>query len=324
MPPVPLVRVVRSGVEESVHLGSVAVAGTDGRLVALAGEPHRVAFARSSMKPLQAAVSLQLAGESLTDGEVAIMCASHNGESVHVDAVRALLRRGGLEEDALRCPPALPTIPEDARAVAGPARVLHNCSGKHAGMLLACVRRGFALGSYREPDHPLQEAVVDAVRVVAGAEPSGIGVDGCGVPVHALTLAQLATLYARLGRPDERGERAGAIARAAGSMRAEPYLVGGRDRMCTAVMEHVPGIIVKVGAEGLVCAALVGQGLGVAVKAEDGAGRAQAPALLRALGALGALEEGTVQDLAPFVRPPVRGGDGEVGHLVAEFDLVTP
>ncbi|MGH2724241.1 MAG: asparaginase [Actinomycetota bacterium] len=321
-PPVPLVRVVRSGFEESVHWGSVAVADADGSLVASAGEPGRVAFARSSMKPLQAAVSLHLAGESPSEREVAIMCASHNGEPVHVEAVEALLSRGGLEADALRCPPALPADPEDARRVPGPAPALHNCSGKHAGMLLACVRRGLEVETYPDPRHPLQAAVLGAVRTAAGADPRAVGVDGCGVPVHALTLTELATIYARLARPDRLGELAATTARATGAMLAEPYLVGGRDRVCTAVMEDVPGVLVKVGAEGLVCAALWEQGLGIAVKAEDGAARAQAPAVLRVLRLLGALGHQAEGALAGFVRPPALGGGRPVGRLEADFDLV--
>jgi L-asparaginase II len=313
MQPVPLVRVIRSGVEESIHYGSVAVADADGRVVASAGDVGRVAFARSSMKPLQASVSLELAGEEVTDREAAVMCASHNGEPVHLQAVGSLLDRAGLGLEALQTPPSRPLDPEAARLVPEPRPELHNCSGKHAGMLLACVRRGFDPGTYLEPDHPLQEAVLEAVRRAAGRDPVSIGVDGCGVPVHALPLASMAMLYARLAT----GRVSGADGTLA-AMRAEPYLVAGRDRVCTAVMVSAPGVAVKTGAEGMMCAALPDRGLGLALKVEDGAARAADPAVVHALASLGAVDP---EAIPRFRRPPVLGGGRPVGHLEAIFTL---
>jgi L-asparaginase II len=313
MPPVPLVRVIRSGVEESVHYGSVAVADADGRVVSSAGDVGRVAFARSSMKPLQAAVSLELAREEVTDREAAVMCASHNGEPVHLRAVGAILERAGLGLEALQTPPARPLDPEAAALVPEPRPELHNCSGKHAGMLLACVRGGFDPRSYLELDHPLQESVLEAVRRAAGRDPVSIGVDGCGVPVHALPLVAMATLYARLGT----GGVAGAN-RVLAAMRAEPYLVAGRDRVCTAVMESAQWVAVKTGAEGMMCAALPDRGLGLALKVEDGAARAADPAVVHALARLGAVDP---EAIPRFSRPPVLGGGRAVGHLEAIFTL---
>ena len=295
-----------------MHLGSVAVADADGKLIASTGDPERVSFARSSMKPLQASVSLTFIEDELPDPEVAVMCASHNGESVHLDAVRSLLRRAGLDVDALRCPPMRPLDEESALAVPEPRPEYHNCSGKHAGMLLACVRGGFPTDSYLDPEHPLQQAVLSTVTAAAGEEPSAIGVDGCGVPVHALPLGAMATVFARLV--------SGAVERAdvaVAAMRSAPYLVGGRDRVCTAVME-VADVIVKVGAEGLVCAGLRGEGLGVAIKIEDGNPRALDPAILHALRLLGVTDD---PSLERFARPPVLGGGRPVGNLLPVFDL---
>ncbi|MDQ4005064.1 MAG: asparaginase [Actinomycetota bacterium] len=302
---------------ESVHLGSVAVVDQDGRLVASLGDPRRATFARSSMKPLQAAVSLTLAAEDLTEEQVAVMSASHNGEPVHLDAVSAILDRAGLGWDALRTPPDLPLDEEAARAVAGPRPELHNCSGKHAGMLLACVRRGYDIDGYQRPDHPLQESVLQSVRELAG-EPEAVGVDGCGVPVHALSLISLAGLYAGLtaGRVD-------GAHRAVRAMRAKPYLVAGRGRVCTAVMERFPGVIVKVGAEGLICAAAVERRLGIAIKIEDGSVRPLAPAILRVLRLLGLLEAEPQEELEEFAHPVVLGGGHPVGELRADFELAS-
>jgi L-asparaginase II len=317
VPPVPLVRVIRSGIEESVHPGSVAVADANGSLVAWAGDPERMTFARSAMKPLQAAVSVTLSEEpDLSDREVAVMCGSHNGELVHLRAVRSILERAGLATEALRCPPAWPLDAEEARGAPEPRREYHNCSGKHAGMLLASSRRGFPMSTYPRPDHPLQRAVGDAVATAAGRPADGEGVDGCGVPVHLLPLSALAVMYAALLAGD-RVAGSDVVVRA---MVAEPYLVAGRDRVCTAIMRSAPGVIVKVGAEGLMCAAIPSAGLGVAVRVDDGSARAGPPAIVRVLGLLGAVDVGH-PEVAPFARPPVLGGGERVGELVADFDL---
>jgi L-asparaginase II len=311
--------VIRSGIEESVHVGSVAVTDADGTLMAHAGDPGRITFARSAMKPLQAAVSLTLAGaRELSAAEVAVMCGSHNGEPVHIRSVSSILDRAGVTTAALRCPPARPLDTEEARRLPEPRPELHNCSGKHAGMLLASVRRDFPLDSYTEPDHPLQRAVLDAVRQTARRPPEAIGVDGCGVPVHALPLSALATIYSTLTID---GLVVG-VDSVLAAMRAEPYLVAGRGRVCTAIMQAAPDVVVKVGAEGLMCAAVVSTGVGVAVRVDDGGTRAGPPAILRALGLLGAVDVDTPK-LAAFARPPVMGGGERVGELVADFDLHT-
>jgi L-asparaginase II len=318
VPPVPLVRAVRSGFEESVHWGSVAAADHEGRLVAGVGDPEREVFARSSMKPLQAAVSLTLAGEELPDEEVAVMCASHNGEPVHVDAVGRILGLAGLDWGALRCPPDRPLDPD--HQVVAPESRFHNCSGKHAGMLLASERQRYDLPTYRNPAHPLQQEVLRAVRTVGG-EPRAVGVDGCGVPVHALSLQEMAILYARLASGRGLGDLAVAGARAVAAMGAAPYLVAGKDRVCTAVMEATSGVIVKVGAEGLVCAGVAASGIGVAIKAEDGSARVQAPAMVHALAELGALEGIDPAKLERHARPTLLGGGAPVGHLEPVFRL---
>jgi L-asparaginase II len=244
------------------------------------------------------------------------MCGSHNGELVHLRAVRSILERAGLTTEALQCPLAWPLDANEARQVHEPRPEYHNCSGKHAGMLLACSRRGFPMTTYPRPDHPLQGAVRDAVGAAAGRPPEGEGVDGCGVPVHLLPLSSLARMYAALMVGD-RVAGSDVVVRA---MRAEPYLVAGRDRVCTAIMESAPGVIVKVGAEGLMCAAVPSAGLGVAVRVEDGSMRAGPPAIVRALALLGAVDVGHPA-LAPFVRPHVVGGGERVGELVSDFDL---
>ncbi|MFM7718018.1 MAG: asparaginase, partial [Actinomycetota bacterium] len=201
---VPLVRVIRSGLVESVHAGSVVVADADGRLLAVAGDPDRVAYTRSCAKPLQAAVSLRAIGDDLPEDLLALACGSHNGEPAHVRGVRAILRRAGLPVGALRCPADRPSRGVDAAKVARPSPAFHNCSGKHAAMLLASVRSGWDPATYLAPGHPLQRAVLRAVRAATDEDPH-VGVDGCGVPVHGLPLRAIATLFARLSVPERLG-----------------------------------------------------------------------------------------------------------------------
>ena len=158
------------------------------------------------MKPLQAAVSLKAIVEPMPDREVAVMCASHNGEPVHVGAVQAVLKRAGLGADALRNPAGWPLDPEAMAASHHPHRLLQNCSGKHAGMLLACVRAGWDPRPISGPGHPLQRRVRRAVLAATGLDDVEMGVDGCGVPVHGMPLRSMATLFARLSAPERLGE----------------------------------------------------------------------------------------------------------------------
>ncbi len=322
---VPLVRVVRSDVEESVHLGHVAVCDADGRLVAYAGDPDRFLYGRSCTKPLQGAVSLRVVGDlSLRDVEVAVMCGSHTGEPVHLRAIRALLARAGLDASNLRTPEAYPGDPDAHARARERTRIAHNCSGKHAGMLVACVRAGWDLPGYRLRSHPLQRRVSTAVRRATGVEDLAIGIDGCGVPVHGVPLRAMATLFARLSRPERMGELEPHARRAVTAMLAEPYLVGGRNRTDTDLMTATGDVLAKEGAEALSCAGVLPSGLGVAVKIEDGGYRAASPALIHALRRIDALTDVQTEALGAHARPPVLGGGRPVGAMTPTFDLVRP
>lgn len=325
MPAAPLARVVRSGLEESVHLGHVAVCDARGRLLAWAGDANQVVYVRSCMKPVQGAVSLLGIGlgEELPDELVAIACASHDGTTAHVRAVRALLRRAGLGEDALRTPADRPLDAAAAARVRTPAPVFHNCSGKHAAMLFACARRGWSTEAYRVPTHPLQRRVLAAVRLLSGVEPH-VGVDGCGVPTHAMPLQAVATMFARLSAPATHGDLAPAVARALSGMRAVPFYVGGRTRDDTMVMTHVPDVVMKEGAEALDCAVHLGEGIGIAVKVADGGYRAAGPATIEVLTQLGMVPSPARRHLAANARPVVTGGGRPVGHVEAVVRLRGP
>ena len=315
MPAEPLARVLRSGLEEAVHLGHVAVCDARGRLLAWSGDPATVTFIRSCAKPVQAAVSLAAIGDlALTDREVAIMCASHDGTPAHLRQVRSLLRRAAVGDEALRTPAARPLDPDAAARVRTPAPVFHNCSGKHAGMLLACSRAGWRHATYPSRAHPLQRRVLDAMRGLSGEEPV-LGVDGCGLPVHGMPLRAIATVFARLGDPDAQGALAPHVDRAMRAMRAEPALVGGDRRDDTLVMRAAPGIVMKEGAEAIDCAVALEPGIGVAVKVADGGFRAAGPATVAVLAELGLVSPSARRRLRPVERPAVRGGGARVGEV---------
>lgn len=314
--PAELVHVVRNGLVESVHTGDVAVCDPDGRLRAFAGDPDRLLFGRSCEKPLQGAVSFFAMDEpDLSDDEVAVMCASHSGEAVHVAAVRRLLRRGPVPVAALR-------TPRDRATKGARARIWDGCSGNHAGLLVAAAHRGWDLATYRAPTHPLQRRVLRAVTASTDVERPRIGVDGCGIPVHGVPLRAMATMFARLGSPDRLGRLASATQRIVRGMLAAPHLVGGTGRLDTDVMTAgAGGVIAKEGAEGLVCATSLPQGLGIALKVTDGNWRRLAPAFVEVLRALEVLPAPAFDGLARHERLPVLGGEEPQGRVEAVVRL---
>jgi len=314
--PAELVRVVRNGLVESEHTGDVAVCDADGRLRAFAGDPDRLLFGRSCEKPLQGAVSFFAMGEpDLPDDEVAVMCASHAGEAVHVAAVRRLLRRGPVPVGALR-------TPRDRATKGARARIWDGCSGNHAGLLVASARRGWDLGTYRAPSHPVQRRVLRAVVAATDVQRPTIGVDGCGIPVHGVPLRAMATMFARLGAPDRLGRLASAADRVVRGMLAAPHLVGGTQRLDTDVIAAGAGrVIAKEGAEGLVCATSFPQGLGIALKVTDGSWRRLAPAFVKVLRDLDVLPEPGGDGLAHHERLLVLGGEEPQGQVEAVVRL---
>ena len=306
----PLAEVVRSGFVEGVHRGSVVVLDAAGAPVSGAGDVASPIFPRSSNKPMQA-IGMLRAGLPLTDpADVALASASHAGEEFHVERVTALLRGAGLTEEALHCPPDLP-VGEAAReavlrAGGGPTRTLMNCSGKHTAMLLTCLAAGWPLDGYWRPEHPLQRRLTAAIEEFTGETVAAVGVDGCGAPVLAVSLTGLARAFLRLVSAEP-----GTVERTvADAMRAYPELVGGTQADDTRLMRGVPGLLAKVGAEGVIAAAVPGVGA-VALKIDDGAGRPRMPVLVSALRRLGV--EAPV--LTEYAEIPLLGGGLPVGAV---------
>ena len=285
-PPLPVVaEVVRSGFVEGHHHGSVVALDADGSVLLAVGSVDVPVFPRSSNKLMQA-VGMVEAGFPLEDELLALAGASHSGEPFHLDGVRRVLASAGLTVAALQTPPDLP-LGEVARrdwlrAGGGPEPVAMNCSGKHAAMLATAVAAGWPTSTYREPDHPLQQALLRTAERLAGEPVAAIGVDGCGAPVFAFTLTGLARAFAACVR----AEPGTPSRRVADAMRAYPQWVGGTRRDVTALMAGVPGLLAKDGAEGVYAAALP-DGRAVALKIDDGAERARTvlmAAVLRRLG----------------------------------------
>jgi L-asparaginase II len=254
----------------------------------------------------------------VTQAELALACASHGGEPLHVELVRSWLARLGLDPGALECGAHPPTHgPSAERLVAAgraPAPAHNNCSGKHAGMLTVARHLGAPLTGYVAADHPVQRRVAATLAEMAGIdglpEPA---TDGCGIPTYPMTLAQLATAMARLADPQALSPGRGAACREiCNAMSAHPQLVAGSGRPCTAIMTAAPEVIVKTGAEGVYAAALPGHGLGLALKVEDGGGRAAPVALIALLEALGAVPAHARAKLAEIARPVLRNHAREV------------
>jgi L-asparaginase II len=311
-----LAEVVRSGFVESRHRGAVVGLDVDGAVGVRAGEIDLPFFPRSSNKPLQAAGMLRR-GLDL-DGELlALAAASHSGEDFHVDGVRKILSGAGLGEDDLQCPLALPLDePTAHRLIArgeGKSRIRMNCSGKHAAMLATCVANGWPAESYRSPDHPLQQAIRAVMEDLAGEPVAAVGVDGCGAPLFGLTLLGLARAFRALvlaapGTPERR---------VADAMRSYPAWTSGTRRDERRMMEALPGLLLKSGAEG-VDAFAFGDGRAGAIKIDDGAARARTPVTCAVLSRLGAEVPG---DLATV---PVTGGETVVGAIRAVLQPSRP
>jgi L-asparaginase II len=275
-----------------------AVAVQDGRVVESAGDAELVAYMRSSAKPLQA-LPLARAHDDLDERDLAIASASHRAAPDQLDAVRALLAKAEATEDDLECGA------EDG------SRLRHNCSGKHAGMLALCRARGWPTPGYRLAGHPVQEGCRAEVAAAAEVDASEMptAVDGCGVVTFALPLERMAHAFARLESLDGGG-------RVAAAMRAHPELIRGGDAADTLLMKAAPGWTAKGGAEGLLCAAGP-DGVGVALKVEDGSGRGVRPALGAFLTRLGL--DGQTPAAAGLGPLPLLNSRGEkCGEIVTE------
>ncbi len=329
-----LVEVTRGPAVESIHRGSAVIVDRRGRVVRFWGDLNQSIYPRSAVKPLQA-IPLVRSGAardlSVTPEEIAMACASHGGEPIHTSTVHEWLARLSHGPQDLECGAHPPTDRESrdelSRRGEEPSRLHNNCSGKHAGFLSVCRHLGFPARGYTRADHPVQELVRDTLEEFTGCSlrDAARGVDGCGIPVFGIPLRGLATAMMKFTEPEHLDpETVDALRTIRGAMTKHPYLVAGRDQFCTRVMAALaPNVLVKTGAEGTCCAAVLDQGLGIAIKIDDGAARASEVAVGGILRCLEAMDNSQLAGLKSTLEPDVFNAAGaKVGIIKASTTLM--
>ena len=303
-----LVEVVRNGFVESVHRGRVAITNPDGSLASSVGADFAPMYPRSANKPLQA-VGMLRDGLDLDDELLALVCASHSGEAFQLDGVRRILTMSGLEESALQMPAEWPLdqqAREDAiRNDVAKSPLAMNCSGKHAGMIRTTVLNGGEIATYRDPDHPTQLAVVQAIDDLAHEQATNLAIDGCGAPLYAISIYALARAFGAIASASD-----GAEQRVATAIRSHPEYVSGSRRDELELHRAIPGLMAKAGAEAVYAVGLP-DGRGVAIKISDGAARARPVAMAGVLKRLGFDHE----TLDAQASGPVLGAGERVGEI---------
>lgn len=318
-----LARVIRGGEVESIHRGSAVVKNAAGETVFSIGDTSRSIFPRSSYKFFQAIPLVESGAVDALDldqAQLALACASHNGEPMHADRVASLLSRLGLAEEDLECGPALPSHVESAhhliRERITPGRRHHNCSGKHVGMLALAKHLGLATRGYSEFDHPTQVAWRRAMTALTGVDTDHLpwDRDGCGMPALYMPMDALATGFARFADPAGiPQDRAAAMKRILDAVAAYPEMLAGSGRCCTAVIRNTGGrLLVKTGADGVYSGVVRERGVGFVLKVDDGATRGSEVALGGLLKALDLLSDAEDKALAPWFRPDVLNSQGRV------------
>ena len=339
MQPIPLAATTRGypgseNIVENVHAGSVAVVDVQGRLLFSAGDPHYPTFTRSALKPFQALPFMLSDGPArfgLSRDEVALLCASHSGEDMHLEGVQSILAKIGLDPGHLECGCATPLFYEFTGQQAPLERswtpLHHNCSGKHSGFLAWCRLHGAPTAGYVERAHPLQQAIratlADAVGMPADAMPTGI--DGCSAPNYAMPLSRLAHLYARLGQGSADPRLGGAMGDLCDAMTARPDLVSGTARTDLSWMTAGGGDwVAKVGADAVQTIGIRSAGLGIAIKIADGNSRALHPVVYSVLEQLGLLDDARRAELDQYRQPLIRNARGAVAGDIRTLFTLAP
>ncbi len=328
-----VVEVTRGTTVESQHRGSAVVVDPDGHVIASWGNPEALVFPRSAVKAVQAIPLVETGAADafgLSNKEIALACASHNGEPQHVETVAAWLEKIGLGVDDLECGTHWPFDREAARTLAKsgqvPSALHNNCSGKHAAMLTTARHLGEPTSGYVRIEHPCQQRVMGILEFMSGLDLGDAprGIDGCAIPTFAIPLGNIALAMARIAAPEScPDKRAEAVRRIRGAIAAEPYMVAGRGRYCTKVMSLAGDrVLVKTGAEGVFSAAVPSHGAGIALKCDDGATRASQVMMTAILSHLGILDKDMVEALADLLRVPLKNHNGAtIGEIRASGPL---
>ena len=330
---VPLIELSRGGTLECLHFGAVAVVNRHGKLLAHAGDAHWLTFSRSTLKALQALPFLEAGGPAqfgFASEQIAMLCASHNGEEQHVAQTQGMLEKAGLTYKALRCGCHVPGLFEATGTAPLPGQTFderyNNCSGKHAGFLAYCVQHGLSLGDYEVPGHPLQAAIRRDVARATGMDANDfrIGIDGCSAPNYALPLANLAQGYARLASGALDGEFGASFARLSDAMTTHPDLVSGTGRNDLAFMRAGRGDwVTKVGADGVQVVGSKSRGEAFAIKVIDASKPALFAATVETLEQLGWMDDAQRAELEVWrARDIVNARGLKVGQRKAAFKLV--
>jgi L-asparaginase II len=308
-----LAELTRGGVVESVHAGTIVVAGVDGALIASMGDPEQFAYFRSSAKPFQAVQVVESGAADrfgFTPAELALCCASHSAEAIHQSQVLAMLAKLGLDDTALQCGIPLPMDEYETSLIVSGQKARSplqcDCSGKHTGMLAASLALGFPIESYLEPEHPLQQRIKTVIAEVCRVPETSLrmAIDGCSVPTFGTSVRAMATAFATLSTPERApngasGDHAEALTRLRNAMTVHPENVGGsHDRRDTDLMRISHGkLVAKSGAEGLFCVGVVNKGIGIAIRIADGSYRAQPEVIVSVLKQLEVVEQDTIDEL---------------------------
>ncbi len=322
-----LVELLRGGIVESRHRGSVFVCGPDGKAILEVGDTLRPVFPRSAVKAIQALPLIERgAADAYGFGsrELALACASHTGEAAHIELAASMLSRAGLDASALECGAHWPfnhdATVELARSGKHPSALHNNCSGKHCGFLCTCQHLGMQHAGYVSAGHPLQDMIRQTMQEVTGAahNAGNAAIDGCSIPTFAVPLENLALGFARMTTGQGLApERAKAAKRLLAACMAEPRLVAGTGKADTVLMRAAPGrIFVKVGADGVYCAAVPELGLGIALKCDDGAERAAESMIAAVLAKLLHADKELAAMLTDLANPQIKSRIGaDVGAL---------
>ena len=274
-----LAEVTRSGVVESVHAGHMVLLNADGSILFQKGDPTLDIYSRSSLKSIQASAMVR-AGLDIEPRLLALVCASHAGTAIHQTATKSILAKAGLDEHSLQCILDRP-LDEELRRTSEPTRLAMNCSGKHAGMLATCVINGWPIDSYLDPAHPLQLAIKAEVEQMSGEKVAGVSVDGCGAPLFLFSLLGLARAIRHLTISTDAVHQ-----EVAQVCRDYPEMVSGPGRLATRMMQNIPGLFMKDGAEAVNVASLA-DGRTLAIKISDGTARAMPAITAAALAKFG-------------------------------------
>lgn len=329
-----LVKETRDPVVENIHRGDIVVVNGEGEKIAYLGDPDKLAYMRSAAKPFQACAVLESGAIDyfgLTERELAVICGSHYAEEFHVLAVLSILYKIGLDERYLQCGPSYSisskVTMDYVKKGVEKKNVFHSCSGKQAGMLAIAAKEGFDASTYLDINNPVQQMILDVIAYFAemDREKIIIGVDGCGAPVHAMPLINMAKAYMKLANPSHVDEKHVApIRKVAMAMTGYPEMIAGTGAFDTELMKVTRGrLVAKLGSDGVYCVGAMRKDMGIAIKMEDGNVKVLPSVVLEALKQLELISHEELEELKHFYTMNIKNSQGDkIGEIKPEFKLI--